>query len=71
MSESAKKCTAESCACGGYRPRDDGDEECHCGCPWCDDAITDMTGLARFAAFCGDLAEGLRACQAITDVRMS
>jgi hypothetical protein len=49
MSES-NKCTAESCACGSYRPLDDEQTECHCGCPWCDDALFTVESVRRGAA---------------------
>ncbi len=60
MTDVKQNCSPESCACHAYRPRDDGEEECHCGCPECDNAITDDAGLERFAEFCGDLAQQLR-----------
>lgn len=55
--DAQKNCTPESCACHAYRPRDDGDEVCNCGCPECDNAVSDTASLQRFADFCSDLAE--------------
>ena len=52
-------CTPESCACGQYRPRDDGSEVCECGCLVCDRPLFQKAGSApdcrrEFDAFIGD-----------------